>query len=123
MCVIALTACGVDGVSSESDLYGDYFTEDYSRCLTLAEDNVATLGVGPDITETYFAKYYLGGAKIELRDGGNRGEVKYTLKIEDADTLSVEIEDIIGLDEKGKPVVNRDDEGNPVIIRIVLYRE
>lgn len=94
-CVFALTACGVAGVSSERDLYGDYYTEDYSRCLTLSENNTAVLGIGADTSETYYAKYNFGGRKIELRDGGKRGDVKYTLKIEDADTLVVEIDEYI----------------------------
>ncbi len=120
-CVIALTACGVDGISKESDLYGDYFTEDSSRCLTLSEDNNAVLGIGPDVTETYYAKYDLAGAKIELREGGNRGALKYTLKIEDADTLVVEIEDYT-VDGEGNPVVNKDDSGNPIMLRTVFHR-
>lgn len=109
-CAFAFTACGVPGVSSESDLYGDYYAENESRSLTLSEGNVAVLGIGFNTSKTYYAKYDIGGGKIELREfeednfkSGKRGNIAYTLAVVDADTLVMEFDEII-TNEKGENV-------------------
>lgn len=109
-CAFAFTACGAPGVSKASDLYGDYFAENETRSLTLSDDHVAVLGIGMGTSMTYYAKYDIGGGKIELREfeednfkSGKRGNVVYTLKIVDVDTLVIEFDEII-TNEKGENV-------------------
>lgn len=82
-----LSACAPD-VVNESDLYGSFLTEDNARSITLSADNVAVVCYG-EKTENYYARYDLIGEKIEFRVDGFRGEIVYTVKIVNADTLKL----------------------------------
>ncbi len=89
---VALSGC-TDGISSESDLYGSFFTADDLKCITLGENNSAVVSIYRKdgvMSENYYARYDLIGDKIELRDGDYWGNVKYVVTIVDADTLSIE---------------------------------
>lgn len=88
----AFSGC-TEGISSEADLYGSFFTADELRCITLGENNSAVVGIYSNdgvVNESYFARYDLIGDKIELRSGDYWGDVKYVVTIVDADTLSIE---------------------------------
>lgn len=85
VCAAVFSGC-VDGVASESDLYGSFFTADNARCITLKEDNVAVVEYGTT-SSTYYARYDLIGNAIELRDGDYWGDIVYTVAIESADKL------------------------------------
>ena len=82
-----LSACAPD-VVNETDLYGSFLTEDNTRSITLAEDNVAVVCYGEN-SDSYYARYDLIGAVIELRVDGFRGDVVYTVNIVNADTLEM----------------------------------
>ena len=112
-----LSACAPD-VVNETDLYGSFLTEDNTRSITLAADNAAVVSYG-DKADRYYARYDLINELIELRVDGFRGDVAYTIKIVNADTLELKFTPERPADPS-KPSDNdsvKDDEQSITFIR------
>ncbi|MBR6788596.1 MAG: hypothetical protein IKM44_02175 [Clostridia bacterium] len=90
--IMAFSGC-VQGVASESDLFGSFVAGDNLKAITLAENNVAIVEFNSTdgvVRNQYFARYDLIGDKIELRKNDYHGDIVYTLIIKSADNLELE---------------------------------